>query len=402
MGNRICLYKEISKDIYCGAIFIDSIVKYVGYLTCNRLPSNGLTINVLNKNASNSSYLTDSDLNGFPKLSIMNLKYLLEQLEIDSIDDLRSGQQVEKRSEGQVIYYLTCETAFFQQSIECYFFELCQILTQVHQSIFTYFIGEYEEYKCSVRERNGLKTIDRNSYYGTLPLDFKMFIPVTFGCLVLPDRRYKGYTVGGEPNGMGHVSHNNENQFVGYSCKGLMSFGCYFLDLNYNIVSVWEKRDRRGYTIEQYGDGVVYFGQISKGKKNGLGVIMMANGSVIMGCWMDNKVHGMILSFSHVATVFSGNVSDESFNGYGEMFYKNRSYYYGNWDRGQYHEHGVLVDQHRPKGDNRVHYWNHGMIYKNSPIANNEVGNRDSEDSSNSHSDIRSTRNPWNQQQTLQ
>lgn len=394
---------EIGQGKILGAIFVNKIIKFVGYLTSNRLPSNGLTINVLHKNASNSSYLMDIDLAGYQELGrLMKLDNLLESLEIASIDDLQSGQQVEKRSEGQQIYYMTCEADFFEQAIECYLVELCQEFTRVDQDVFTYFIGECEEVNCQSREYNGLKTIGRNSCCGELPLDFKMPMPMTYCCLVLTDRRYKGYTVGGEPNGMGHISHNNENQFVGYSCKGLMSFGSYFCDLKYNIVSVWERRDRVGYTIEQYGDGVVYFGQISKGKKNGLGVIMMANGSVIMGSWVDNKVHGMILSFSHVATVFSGNVSDESFNGYGEMFYKNRSYYYGNWDRGQYHEHGVLVDQEKAKGDNRVHYWNHGMIIKPPPSLNSSIGNFDCEDSSNSHTDMDSSRNPWNQQQTLQ
>ena len=386
-----------------GAIFINRILKFVGYLTNNRLPSNGLTINIIRKNAGNSSNLMDIDLTNLQELGILvSLDYLLKSLEFSSIDDLQSGQQIEKRFEGQLIYYMTCEADFFEHCIECYFFELCQEFTRVDQDVFTFFIGECKEVNCSSREHNGLKTIGRNSCCGEFPLDLKMPMPIAYCSLILSDRRYKGFTIGGEPNGMGHVSYNNENQFVGNSWKGLMSFGCYYNDLKYNIVSVWERRDREGYTIEQYGDGVMYFGRIHKGKKNGLGVIMMANGSVIMGCWMDNKVHGMILSFSHVATVFSGNVSDESFNGYGEMFYKNRSYYYGNWDRGQYHKHGVLVDQDKAKGDNKVHYWNHGMINKNYPSPNYSIGNRDCEDSSNSDTDMESARNPWNQQQTLQ
>ena len=70
-----------------GALFINKILKFVGYLTNNRLPLNGLTINVIRKNASNSSNLMDIDLTKLQELGILvSLDYLLKSLEFSSID----------------------------------------------------------------------------------------------------------------------------------------------------------------------------------------------------------------------------------------------------------------------------------------------------------------------------
>ena len=396
--NKILFYIKTGGDKQIGVLFINNVVKFVGYFTTNLNPSIGLAINVPPKSTGNFAYLEYIDLVALPELlrRLMKIDYLLELLEFKSIDDLQSGQKLEKQPNGVSIYILNCQADLFEMCIECYLFELCEELTLVSTNLFTYFIGECKEINCTYREHCGFKAVGPNVFCGELPLVLTKDLPVTYGSLKLTDRRYKGLTSGGEPNGMGHVSYNNENQFVGCSCRGLMSYGCFFHDLKHYIVSVWERRDRVGYTIEQYGDGVVYFGQISQGKKNGLGVIMMANVSMIMGSWEDNKVHGMILSFSHVATVFSGNVSNESFNGYGEMFYKNRSCYYGDWDCGQYHGLGKLVDQDKPQGDNKVRLWNHGMIMKS-----HRSYAKNSEESSNSQRMMDRSRNPYDQQQTL-
>lgn len=404
------LFVKLDDTRYLSIIFVSNIVQFVGELNVNRSPLIGLMINNHKRrtngtrygNQLHSDHLSPTDLSLLPESlsKLMEIDYFIHSINPDSENGISFQNRVDKHTEGQEISYLDCSCDCFIQCTYSYLYELSQELCEVTQNVFSYFIGEFTEVNHTVLEYSGKKVIGPNSYSGELPVILQSEMPATHSELVLPDRSYSGYTKGAQPNGLGHMFYYSENQFVGFSRNGLMDYGCYFHLLKYYIISAWEARSRVGYTMEQYADGVVYFGQIKNGIKDGLGVILMANGSVIMGNWRQNKVQGLILSFSHVATVFAGQVSDESFNGYGEMFYRNRSYYYGNWDRGQYHSLGRLVDNDRPMVSNRVHYWIHGVV---SNIHFNENRGEESQftDPFMNNNNDNTSRDPANQQQTL-
>ena len=363
-GNNLRLITSYECSMNYAIEYSSNILKYVGYVLPDSTPSFGLEIIAKDKSKNSDLAIANEVLDSMSLdlRRLLSVDYILRELGFPSIDSL-SLEPVKSRH-GQEEHYCcrSVSSSRLEEAGLCFFYELSLLLSQQPTLEFAYFIGEYSRAVTEIRECSGIKTVGSNVYRGLLPMGSQHrseVFPST--AIQLSDRRYSGSTVGGRPSGVGSVFYTNGNQFRGYFNNGLMEYGCFFHDLKFLLISRWSGNSRVGVTIEQYGDGIVYFGYTKGGKKNGLGVMMMPNGSVILGNWEDNKVRGMILSFSHVATVFSGNVDHQNFHGYGEMFYRSRIYYEGNWDRGQYHGWGTLVDNESYRRPVK-RLWNHGVL----------------------------------------
>lgn len=395
--NEILILSHSNRYTYVGLLYVNQVLKNAGVFNVNKSLIFGLAISVKKGINNPGEFLSERDLKVLgPKLQHwMNIDYFKKSFGFSPSDDFFTGQEMDKHYTDK-FYYLDNAEGSFEPWVYCLIYDLAQELTTTKQSVFNYFIGEFYDQLLVPREHNGYKGVGTGDFCGELPDNPDKAKPSY--CIVdLPDRHFTGNGIGGEPNGLGRVIYNNDNQFVGYLQRGLMSHGCYFHLLKHYIISLWKERNRTGYTIEQYAEGVVYFGQISDGKKNGLGVIMMTNGSVIMGTWKNNKIDGIIKSYSHVATVFMGTVKNENFTGYGEMYYKNRSHYYGNWGGGQYHGLGVLCyPDDSPNKPQVPCIWNHGIE------SDIKKYRRQSYETSQSPVDhINYQRDPTNQQQIL-
>lgn len=363
-GNNLRIITSYECSMNYMLEYSSNILKYVGYVLPDSTPFFGLEITSKDKSKDSDLEITNEVLDSLSLdlRRLLSVDYILHELGFLSFDNLNLEPVRSKHGQEEYYFCRSVSSLRLEETGLCFFYELALLLSQQPTLEFAYFIGEYRRIVTEIRESSGIKTVGFNTYHGPLPMsDQSQSEAFPSTTIQLTDRQYSGSTVGGRPSGVGSVCFTSGNQFRGYLNNGLLDYGCFFHNLKFQLISRWNENNRVGVAIEQYGDGIVYFGYTKGGKKNGLGVIMMPNGSIILGNWENNKVQGMILSFSHVATVFSGNVDHQNFHGYGEMFYRNRSYYEGNWDRGQYHGLGMLIDSDSYRRPVK-RLWNHGVL----------------------------------------
>ena len=91
------------------------------------------------------------------------------------------------------------------------------------------------------------------------------------------------------------------------------------MDGKSQITARWIKSSRIGICIEEYGEGVVYYGFTKNQKKNGVGILMLSNGLIATGSWIENFIEGPMLSLSHLGTAYLGNCVHQVYSGFADI-----------------------------------------------------------------------------------
>ena len=245
----------------------------------------------------------------------------------------------------------------FEENVLLLFYELITILPKPNNDSFQWYVGELSE---DIIEKNGFKYYGQNIYEGEVALTENT--KDQNNKIITCDKDYYGFACKGRPNGFGKIDFKSGFSFYGLSHEGLLSIGSYGMDGKSQITARWIKSSRIGICIEEYGEGVVYYGFTKNQKKNGVGILMLSNGLIATGSWIENFIEGPMLSLSHLGTAYLGNCVHQVYSGFAEMYYRNYTFYRGYWDGGQYHNAGTLFHQHRDGLFNYSDYtWNHGQ-----------------------------------------
>ena len=349
------------------SIFIDyenDRLRFCGQGNANRRPVYGVTIEKV--------YDHELEREGNEVIKKLNSSYLLSSIfGCDNVGPILEEERREEQSKpkGGVVHARFEDNYQFEERVMDLVYDIASTLQLHMPSYVTYFIGEYDD---NMIERCGYKLLRGTLIEGVLKMEQNKAEQLT---IKMRDKTYIGSTQKGRPQGEGSVAFNTSSLFCGYSQRGKMSFGCYGQNVNMNVTSCWSGSTREGIYMECYGNGFFYFGYCENGKKKGKGVHLMDNGAVMLGTWKDNLLNGICLVFSHIPTIYNGELSHQCFNGYGEMYYRNTTFYCGSWDGGQYNDLGclsILSPSGKPKSS--VGAWNHGTRRE---LTDNEKSLRD-------------------------
>ena len=334
------------------------LLKFCGSADHTGRPSSGLC---LKKKGNDDSVLVYEKLQE-PVKSMVSRTHILSCFltaeEIDMIESSHYGDE-QKRSNRALRnhYTLTINYEDFSEEVYCLIYSLADAFQSTSCDGLTVFIGEYD----NAYEKCGLKMAQSNSFEGVISKSQSS----RRKCQVLtfPDKVFQGDMKDTKPNGMGSVTFLSGYQFVGNHNMGVMGFGFYGRVGTSSVISLWSHGNRDIFSIEEYGRGNIYIGGYERGKRQGAGVLILSNGSICFGEWKDGVLYGLGSSFGYTGHVYMGEVN-RAFKGYGEMYYKNYSYYKGFWDGNQYSGKGVLFVT-KPDGSRRYYYsekWDHGSV----------------------------------------
>ena len=259
----------------------------------------------------------------------------------------------------------------FEENVMLLFYELATTLPKPENDCFQWFVGELND---NITEKGGYKYYEQNIYEGEVAITDKS--KDQYNKIITCDKEYRGFASKGRPIGFGTIEFQNGFSFDGLNHEGLLSVGSYGMDGKFQITARWIKSSRTGVCIEEYGEGVVYYGFTKNQQKHGVGILMLSNGIVATGSWFENFIEGPMLSLSHLGTAYIGNCVKQTYSGYAEMYYRNYTIYKGFWDGGQYHGNGTIFFQRRNGIYNSSnHVWNHGQQRRQRNGFGNRCGN---------------------------
>lgn len=109
--------------------------------------------------------------------------------------------------------------------------------------------------------------------------------------------------------------------------------------------------EAEGYRVMSYPNGSQYKGQIQNSRRNGHGVLTLADGTVYECEWKDDLHHGCVKERLPDGTKYEGLFADSQRSGHGVMTWPEGSYYSGQWARGRADGEGQLV-----RADGAVYY----------------------------------------------
>ncbi len=333
---------------------------FVGYSNKCDYPVNGILISSTSgKSLLPESILNDQFLSVAPSAPSLLLgdQVLRRVLDDDDFNKIKEYQNVCNLEQFPASSLRTCalslNPADWENRVLTYLYEVGELLSSVPKVPFMFFVGECGPYN----KRHGLTSAITRSYEGEMNSPTQSKYP---GKIQFPEKTYYGGMMKSSPNGPGHSDFVNGFSFYGNFSHGMMSDGMYGREGQYQIISKWRNGFREGHSIEEY-NGSLFIGKLKEYKRVGMGVKLMANGSVAVGYWNDNQLDRVIMSLSHVGSVYGGEIRNNVYKGYGEMFYNNYTFYHGMWDGGQYHGDG-RIDIERPgyKRSFRCN-WVHGV-----------------------------------------
>lgn len=85
--------------------------------------------------------------------------------------------------------------------------------------------------------------------------------------------------------------------------------------------------------VEEYEIGTRYEGLKWRGKRNGEGKFSYSEGSVYVGEWKDNKMHGFgSLTYPNGCTAYEGQWQDDEFHGRGTLYNQDPTRFAGLFD----------------------------------------------------------------------
>ena len=305
------------------------------------------------------------------------LANILDEEDIEIVKNVEYNHQNNNPGKEAITRKLHITKEAFEERLQIFLYEFTSDLDLPNNDVFSWFVGEMSE---GVVEAYGYRFYDSNTSEGDMagqkPSSIRNNKINTDG------KEYSGTIFQCKPCELGHVLFTRTGyHFYGLNQTGKFAFGSYGMDGKSRTTARWDESFRVGVGLEEYGEGVVYYGYTSKQKKNGMGLIMLSNGMVVFGNWTDNFVNGPTLSLSHIGTYLNGVTVRQVFSGYGEMFYRNYSFYKGYWDGGQYHGKGTIYQQYpHEQFTFRNYIWDHGRNVSdrpgNQPNQSSQSGNQ--------------------------
>lgn len=337
------------------------ILKFCGTADHTGRPSSGLCLrrkgNELDDSSSLYSTLPEPIKTMVSRTHILSRFLTPEEIDFAQSSNCGNGQ---KRSDGVTRKYyplrIRCED--FSEEVYCLLYSLAEVFQSTPCDALTVFIGEFDQ---AANEECGLKIVRSNSLEGAISKNECSRRKCQI--LTLTDKVFQGAMEDAKPHGMGCVTFLSGYQFIGNHNRGIMGFGFYGRVGISSVVSLWSTGNRDVFSIEEYGRGNVFIGGYARGKRQGAGVLILSNGSICFGEWTNGVLCGLGNSFGYTGHVYAGEVN-RAFQGYGEMYYRNYSYYKGEWDGNQYSGKGVLYVQ-TPDTAERSFFsdkWVHGSI----------------------------------------
>lgn len=184
---------------------------------------------------------------------------------------------------------------------------------------------------------------------------------------------FAGNWENGVRNGAG-ISYNTDDGSIFISRwenDSPTNYGTRF-DCNGNLeyIGYWENGKRHGTGI-QYGEGgiVIYTGDWLNDKYHGTGRLMLKNGNIVEGSFIDGKISGAAIETDcNGAVVYRGEWSNNRYNGLGRIYLKDGNWYEGRFTDGApigvlsgYDKNGALIYEGEWKND---YYHGKGVQYK--------------------------------------
>lgn len=270
---------------------------------------------------------------------------------IQHIDDILGTILWKDHRTNKTCYKLTTDSKDFETNATCLLYDLVSALMTADNLSFNFFIGEYDNRidTDGVRRmgnaffEGGKQFCDQkvtrgsdSTYHTLLPYKYPGSSAMSFG-LVEGAITYTGF------------------MNKGHSYYGTRVFG------KGNITAKWTD-DKPSYIIE-CNNNTVYCGYAMRGTKTGWGIAMMGNGSISYGWWDKNGINGECITYSLVGTTYRGYLYDREFTRFGEMYYRNYSFYEGGWKLSQYDRYGLFVlsnEENERKRKYYLRYWRYG------------------------------------------
>lgn len=276
---------------------------------------------------------------------------------------------------NRICYKLAIESSIFETNATCLLYDLVSALMTAGKLGFNFFIGEYD----NRIDTDGIRRMGGTFFEGGKHLcDQKATrsSELTYRSL-LPYKDPSG-------NSMTFGLVEGSISYTGFMRKGQSYYGTRVLGKG-NITSLWES-DESVYTIE-CNNNAVFCGYTKNGTKSGWGMAMMSNGCVSCGWWKDNSLNGQCVTYATIGTVYRGYLYDREFKSFGEMRYRNYSYYEGEWKNSQYDKYGLFVLTENDENKDKIkkyslRYWRYGeksdVIYqdeteKDLPVKDQQI-----------------------------
>lgn len=325
---------------------MNQCIQCAGEITAQRIPK---CVVFIQDRKDSSSSIFDNRIEGISE-DLYDLLYTNNVLSlffgVKSVEEIQKTCLLSMNDKNIYFYLVPINANDFELNVSIYIYELISTLSSESIIPFDFYIGTFN----GTKQEFGIKmasasfsgypnrgqTIMNSCYEGKFQSDNS-----NESCYCSIHKKlnhYTGYSINGLSQGYGKYS--GRNCTIGYMKKGQPSFCSIYSYLDCHIGSPSRNIQRIGFDI--INNQITYFGQFKNGKRNGNGLMMMSNGSVIAGYWRNNILDGIVLDFSIVGTVYNGYLKGKEFYKYGEMYYRNQSYYNGCWSQSQYDKYGVL------------------------------------------------------------
>ena len=366
MNKRLMFFLMTSRSQGIMVEVMNKCIRCAGEITSQRIPKCAIYIQ---DRKDSSSSIFENRIEGISE-NLWDLLYTNSILSflfgVKTVEEIQKTCLLSIANKNIHFYLISTSANDFEISVSIYIYELISAISSESVIPFDYYIGTFngilQEYGIKVisiayaGSPNRGPTIMNTSYEGKFLSNAS-----NESCYCSIHKRvsnYTGYCLHGQSHGYGKYSGRNST--VGYMKNGQPSFCSIYSYLDCRTVSLSRNSKTIGYEV--INNQITYFGEFRNGKRNGYGLMLMSNGSVVAGSWTDNIADGLALDFSIIGTVYCGHLKGKDFLQYGEMFYRNQSFYKGCWNQSQYDQYGVLFLK-RPH-DSMIHciikYWDFG------------------------------------------
>lgn len=150
----------------------------------------------------------------------------------------------------------------------------------------------------------------------------------------LPEGHYKGYVKNNLPDGIGTMVYQDRSKYSGKWKNGLWDGEGTYISAQDTIIANWESGNIIGDAILSIGN-YFYEGSIFDNSPNGIGNLIVENGSFYSGGWLDGKRSGIGEIYFVNGDSYIGEWKNNEFNGEGTYQYlSQKSKYRGTWKDG--------------------------------------------------------------------
>ena len=226
-----------------------------------------------------------SDLSKLEESNI--LSKLLSQVDMDIINEskISLASKINPALGNRSSVKLNISQQQSEENVMILFYELATTLPKPENDCFQWFVGELND---NITEKAGYKYYGQNMYEGEVAISDKS--KDQYNKIITCDKEYRGFASKGRPLGLGTIEFQSGFSFYGLNHEGLLSVGSYGMDGKSQVTARWIKSSRIGVCIEEYGEGVVFYGFTKNQKKHGVGILMLSNGIVATGSWFENFI----------------------------------------------------------------------------------------------------------------